>query len=461
MDAGHFYPAIEHCMKSHPILCAAIKDAETEKPSFVRPMHLELKNHVRILAPMAGDSNADEDDAVKQAIIDCHDRFFQHSDGVPHWDVTIVRLASKAKPETRLLVLFSFSHSHGDGTSGLAFHRTFLDGLRRIPQLASDRNRDSVVDTPANSLLPSMENATNLTISWKYLLGVLVAPKLPRFLNDWLGLSPLSPATTKTWLGNSISYTPGDHRTSLEVLTIPSGQVVELLERCREHGARLTALLHQLVVYSLRQALPQYSSSPANPELVATTPLNLRHLIAKWASSADMANAVSAVHELFSPTLEPNESFDVETIWAKARESGSKMATSASTLQNQPVGLLHYVSAFRPFFTDQLGKPRDASYEISNIGSFDPAGTFAKDSECEFVPAVKPGNSWDIDTMFFSQPANVAGATLCYSVVSRKGGDLVICESWQSGVLGVSDETAFAKSILRCIELALGRLLQA
>lgn len=427
----------------------------------MRPKQLDLKNHVRILAPMGDGGNMDDDEIVKHTIIDCHDRFFQHSDMIPPWDVTIVRLTSRARLETRFLVLFSFSHSHGDGTSGLAFHRTFLNGLRQIPQLASNPNSDSTFDSPAISLLPSIEKAANLSISWTYLLGVLIGPKLPRFLNNWLGLSPLSPTTTNTWLGKSISYIPGGYRTSVEVLIIPSSQVAGILERCRANGARLTGLLHQLVVYSLRQTLPKYSSSHAHAELVATTPLNLRHLIANWASNADMANAASAVYELFSPTWETSESFDVEKIWANARESGSKIATAASTLKNQPVGLLHYVSAFRKWFYGQLGKPRDASYEISNLGSFDPANTYAKYSESESTATLKTMNSWDIDTMFFSQPANVTGAALCYSVVSRKLGDLVICESWQSGVLGVSDETAFAKSVLRCIELALQQLLRA
>ena len=50
--------------------------------------------------------------------------------------------------------------------------------------------------------------------------------------------------------------------------------------------------------------------------------------------------------------------------------------------------------------------------------------------------------------MYFSQAASVLESPLNFSVVSRKGGDLVICLTWQMGVLGVADENVFAKDVL-------------
>lgn len=123
-----------------------------------------------------------------------------------------------------------------------------------------------------------------------------------------------------------------------------------------------------------------------------------------------------------------------------------RLADSASTLVDQPIGLLTYLDEFRPWFLDKIGKRRDSSYEISNAVVFDPFSESAEGNG----RAETAGCS--IDRMIFSQPANVTSCPLSFSAVTIKGGEMVLTANWQAGVLGVEDEDAFVEEVLGHIE---------
>ena len=121
-----------------------------------------------------------------------------------------------------------------------------------------------------------------------------------------------------------------------------------------------------------------------------------------------------------------------------AAKMTTQFAASATSLQDQPVGLLAYIRNMRSWTLNQLGKNRDTSYELSNIMSFDPSTGGS---------LVKP---WNIQKAIFSQPANVTGSPIAFNVVSTKGGGLVITATWQPGALGVDEEQLFVKDL--CVD---------
>lgn len=316
-----------------------------------------------------------------------------------------------------------------------------------------------IYESPHHSLLPAFEQAAHLKISWPYLLGAIFSDSLPSFLRTGLGLPSMSLATKNTWLGRPKSHDPAHFHTDLKILVLKSADVNQLLSACRSHEARLTGLLHQLIVRALSQTLqklnPDKHSAPPAYDIVAQIPVNLRHLAKDWASTSDMVMAVSATQQLFPATAQeipPDTARDM--LWSGARDTGIKIGAAASTLTDQPIGLLRYVSDIRSWLTGKLGKSRDYSYELSNIMAFDPEVGAQQKS------AAQGEKGWEVGNLYFSQPANVVGSPLSFSVVSRKGGDLAICLSWQVGVLGVEDEGAFARDVLASIKTQIGDIKQ-
>lgn len=448
-----FFPALRHCIDAHPILSAAIKHADTESPEFTRPEYLDLKRHLRLFdaVTLETESRA-EDEAVKRLLKESHDRFFHTLEATPPWDITVLPFVDGSEAVCKqLLVVFSYSHSHGDGTAGLALHRTFLKGLQRSPPQQSPMGKqDPFYDPPDRPLLPAMESAATLKISWSYLLGPLASTYLPTSLSNLLNLhNSLDLQTPNTWLAQPMSHDPTALRTELEVLTIESASLNRLLILCRKHGARLTGVLHQLILHALREVLPKHDLHHSTPQdIVASTAINLRKLIPGW-TDADMILATSVASELFTATALQQDSSSVETtglhldgVMDAARNTGELLVKATSSLDDQPVGLLRYLRAIRPWCTSQLNGKRSCSYELSNIMTFDPDTVIASASRPEGEKA------WNIGSMYFSQPANVTGPPLSFNIVSRKGGDLVVCLTWQAGVLSVEDESRFAVELL-------------
>jgi hypothetical protein len=146
-------------------------------------------------------------------------------------------------------------------------------------------------------------------------------------------------------------------------------------------------------------------------------------------------------------------------MWVAACNSTSRLAADASTLVNQPVGLLRYLAHFRMWLVNQIGQPHDTSYEVSNLLSFDPFGG-DNDGNATTDPTQNT-RTWDIDRLAFSQPGNPTGSPLSFQVVSRKGGTMIITVTWQIGILGVPDEGGFVKGIADSIKAHISSIASA
>jgi hypothetical protein len=451
-----FIPALKYCIAAHPILSAAIRGEETEAPQFVRPATLDLRNHIEICDPptVGAMSPTDEVHFLKQLTVEKHDQLFQDIEHIPPWKIVVLPLpAQPGTSERRFYILFSFSHSHGDGKSALAFHKTLLKGFE-VGYLTY--NEDPLHRTSSSPLLPPIEEACNLKISLPYLLGPFIATYLPKFISGILNLhASVTPQVPDSWIGTPAVYDPKNFHTGLEIVVIDKETLNAILAACKTYGAKFTGLLHQVIVRAMSQALP--ADTPAG-NFVAETAVDLRHLI-PGLSNDDMALCVSSVYEAFarvdsasSPGGKQSEE-DKEAMWAAARSTTARLAAGISTLANQPIGLLQYLAHFRMWLVNQIGKPHDSSYSISNIVSFDPFN--GNESKNATTHPKQQRMSWDIEMMVFSQPANPTSTPLCFQVVSRKGGAMTITLTWQIGVLGLPDENSFVKGIGEAVKTRL------
>ncbi|KAH0373295.1 hypothetical protein KCU65_g626, partial [Aureobasidium melanogenum] len=424
--------ALKHCIAVHPILSACIIGQETEAPEFARPPVLDLNNHIDILDTP---NLSDEKNLIKLTLAHTNDHVFTSCDEIPPWRITVLPLpAAEQSGPSRYLILLGYYHSHGDGKSGLAFHKTLLSGLKQAQSADCAYDDDPKFASPSTPLLPTLEMAGRLSISWSYLLSPLLGAYLPSFIANPLGIrASATPEADDQWAGNKTFFDPKSYETCLEVISIRHTHVQTILQECRKHNVKFTGLLHQVIVQALSKELPSEKAGC----FVSQTAADLRsHL--NGISNNDMALCPTAYYELFKRTPDDETSKKAGPIsdasWDTARTTTQNLAKCAGTLNDQPVGLLAYLRNMYPWTRGQVGKRRECSYELSNIMSFNP-GPFETEKR------------WNIESMIFSQPANVASGCLNFNVVSRYQGDLTIVISWQAGALDVQDEQLFIEKV--------------
>jgi hypothetical protein len=445
-----FFSALRFCIEAHPLLSTVILNADAETPEFATPRNLDLDKHLEVLD--AGDiGNLAEEEYLEQLFARISDGKFEALDSSPPWKVILASLpCDKSTGAARLLVLFTNYHSHGDGRSGLAFHNSFHRGLEQyISQNHEKRDTiDPIIEAPTTPILPHIEEGGRMTLSWSYLLSPLLGTYLPKSMVSFLGLrdSWLS-SETNIWRGENTRFDPGDHSTGLVLITIDCGNKEKLLQQCRANKTTLTGLLQHLIARALTS--PNGGGITASAFLAGVA-IDMRHLFPDKYSAASMMNCVTGYSELVpSPPLQKKEIWATNSFsefWNACRKTSTSLKLSASTLHNQPIGLLQYIKAFRPWTTSLIGKERDMSFEISNLGSFKP-----EESDLGI----------GMERLLFSQPAKASGSLLDFNAVIVEGGPLVSSVTWQRGMLGVGDdkeEDDFVRKAGWKLEVLLGEI---
>lgn len=134
----------------------------------------------------------------------------------------------------------------------------------------------------------------------------------------------------------------------------------------------------------------------------------------------------------------PCEMFSWDAIQTCFNEIKSATASPA----NQQVGLLKFMDNYEPFFKGKVGKERDHSFEVSNVGVFD-------SDEHRDEGGRKDGVR--VDRILFSQGSNVISPGLVFTVASVRGGDLGIGLTWQEDIVRKGD----AEEVLKELETEL------
>ncbi|VUC21190.1 unnamed protein product [Clonostachys rosea] len=418
-----FYPALSQCVQQEPWLCVVVGDAHTEKAFFERVPTLDFKNHLTILSP--SEKGTDDLTLIQETLEADVDRPL--TKGYPPWRVVIQPLQA---PD-QFLVVFSFSHTIGDGMTGPIFHRTFAQGLNETT--AGTKLAEYQVATSCTKPLPDpFDTPERLPITWSFLLGPLFGEILPKFILDFLGMkASISQNDKGTWTATPIFFNPKTHKTRVRVMEIEAAVLEKALRVAREHEAKLTGLIHPLVARALSKSLPDKNIT----NFVSQTAINMRRSIG--VPSDEMGEFASGCYSK-TPRSEADGPLTPEE-WASAKEITEQFALSASELKNHAIALLRYAPNIRQWMSSKIGKPRDCSIEMSNLGLVDADAA--------------AGSNVVIGKMVFTQPGHVAGPPMTCNTVTLKGGSLMVTMTWQTGALGIEgDEGAFVDGVCAALK---------
>ncbi|KAK4903183.1 Alcohol acetyltransferase [Elasticomyces elasticus] len=433
--------ALKSCIVEHPVLRTVILDVESEAPKLAQQSALNLDDHVRYLE--LNDTRGDGTHTLQALLEHAHNEPLEPWHLRSAWRLYVVPIPSVASMETTQFHLaFTYSHALADGFSGMLFHKTLLRALNSPGDDAFNNEPGFECLDGMKSLLPPLEHADVLPISWSFLLRPLMGELLPGLLVRALGLS--SEKSSDLWTGAekrpTLSPPPQLLHTAVCCRLITNVILERALAACRSHEARLTGLLAVIVARALAAALP--NRGIVKGEYRATLPIDLRRHIPD--AQNGMANYASATHGMVT-VLQEQRQIMIDSDWSMAQELTNALAKASSTLADQPVALLKYLSNFRDWTLRQVSKPAEGSFEVSNAGAFDNAVT-------------PSGAGWTLQDMRFSQSANALGDPFNVNVASTKGGPLAVVLTWWPGMLGVDDEEKLMDEVCDGLEEQLANL---
>ncbi|KAK0932827.1 Alcohol acetyltransferase [Friedmanniomyces endolithicus] len=440
---GQIDRALRQCIVEHPVLGVVIQDVETERPQLYRPSSPLLHEHVRYLETI--DTHEDDAGTVQALLKQVHNEPFAQWHIRPAWRVHILPTTpSGTSQATELNVAFAYSHALADGFSGVLFHQTLLRALNTQNSPPPTNEPGFQVSAEDHHLLPPLEKAATLPISWSFLLRPLFGEFLPTWIVRALGMSSEIP--DGVWTGaqkrppSPTSIQP--IRTAVCCRQIPPAHLERALAGCRSHRARLTGLLAVIIARALARALR--ARGQVRSDFIANLPLDLRRCIPQ--ASHSMANYASGTTETIHILSKQNQDHEspgslTNEDWATARRLTERLSEASNTLADQPVALLKYLSDFRDWTTRQVAKPADSSFELSNVGSFNTS------TSSPLQPHGTTERAWSLRDMVFSQSANALGAPFNVNVASTKDGPLAIVLTWWPGMFGVEDEESIMNDV--------------
>ena len=403
----------------HPILSAIPVDEDKPDTYFARLPEINLRRAVKFVARQQQDFKEDNDGIdgeLDEIIENQHNTNFKEDYGqLPFWRVIVLHPAG---PVSEFVVCFVFHHSLSDGASGLAFHRALLSALNNPDELyATSRTAndpesvDRIVHPPQIPLLPNLEDALPLPLSIFFILKTL-----------WNQL--IASALPSVWTASPIAK-PASTQSRFQSFSMSRDNTQKSLIASRTNSTTLTATAQTLLAATLFEHLPSERYS----RLMGTGAISLRRFMPKDIIDDDsMGTYVSAYKFMhLRTTSKVNHGHDNEIerfSWDEARRVKSAIDAELDKKgHDSVVGLLRYAGDLLAFLNKKVGKERDQSFEVSNIGVFKSA------------PANSGENVWSVGRMVFSQSANVAGPALEASLVTGGDGRLTLGFSWLEGIV--------------------------
>ncbi|KAG2014883.1 hypothetical protein GB937_006341 [Aspergillus fischeri] len=399
---GLIYAAAGDLVRKHRILFAIPVNEGTPNPHFACLPWIDLSRSIAFLersVPLA--SAAEGQDKELDAILEeQHNTDFKTDYGtLPFWRLII--LQSKGRNE--FTASFIYHHAIGDGVSGLAFHNAFRDALEAASSstLPDDKAENIILPDENTSVLPPLEELHPMPIN-------------PR--------QPPSPTTDlKQWTGTFIHIPCKSRWASLYLSPSASNAFVK---ECKETKLSVTSALSSVVAAALFDNLPSTVQA-----LTCIIPVSLRPWLKLPRQAAD--NAIGTYFDATRVQLtradQPSQDPSLVDIWSGARQVSRSINdylcdVSPSGEPYTSVVVFKTIPDVSVVFHSMLGKPRDAAFEVTNVGLFSPAAI--------------PGTSlWKVGSVLLSRSAAVPGAAVTVSVVTGGDGIMALGFSWQEGVV--------------------------
>lgn len=398
------FSALEAVIGVQAPLGLTILDEDTAQPRFARLRSIDLDQAVSFIR-LAGQSEEAQQEEFDQIFAKQHSMSFRRLGQLPVWRVLVIEPEKYDATARGVDVSFVYHHAIGDGGSGQAFHMALLKALDDLPPAAAatagEMQTPYVITPPPLPLLGPLETLVPLPLSFTYLLRTL-------WTRAWF---PRTPPPT-FWCGAPIHIARSGLKTTFRTLSFPAHTVAPVLAACRAEKTTVTALLQVLIARCFFGALPAESTSALSSSIA----VNLRRFMPAPVTDETMGVFVCSVSSKHS-----RAAFGRTSVWELARGCRKELESRVRAgTRNADVGVLRHLSDFEAHFRGRLGKRHEFSFEISNLGVFKGRGAGA--------------GRWNIPTrVVFSQSANVASCPVDFSVISVKGGDLVIALSFQEG----------------------------
>ncbi|EAU32557.1 predicted protein [Aspergillus terreus NIH2624] len=390
----YIYKACETLVGQHPVLSAIPLREDTNKPYWARLPEVDLGHAVQFRQRTVPISETDDHDSeLNEVLQEQHNT--PYTAPHPYWRLCVLTETTESR---RFTAVFVFHHALGDGTSGKVFHLTFLQALRAAASLAPGEAKQTI-PSPDTPLLPSLEEAHPLPLSFGFLASSIWHEVI------WPSRSP------RLWTGSEIRLPLA---TRIRHIVFPESTASAFRKLCRQNGTTVTAALDTLISRALFRHVPAQFT-----QLQTSIPMSLRKLLPDPISDESIGVWVSDIKETFERSALETESFPWNEA-KRARETIEKAVNRGA--KDVSAALLKLLNDLHKYFQGKLGKHRDNSLEVSNIGAVVPA-----DVGNDTIP--------QIGRVVFTQCGSVVGSALETCVVTGGDGCLVWSFCWQEGVV--------------------------
>ncbi|KPM40579.1 hypothetical protein AK830_g6016 [Neonectria ditissima] len=384
------FAAVGDVLRKHRILFAIPVDEDTPGAYFASLPSIDLSRSVKFV--LLRDGAGGEDSQLDAILEDQHNTDFKAEYGtLPFWRLIILQKPGINEFTASLI----YHHAIGDGVAGLAFHTAFRDALDTGSASPDCKIEETIFPDENSSILPPLGELHPLPIN--------PTPSPAAILTEWTGTSIHTPCKSR-W--TSLRLSPATSKA--------------FFQECKSHNQSVTSTLSSLIATTLFVILP-----PTVEALTCIIPVSLRPWLKLPREVAE--GAIGTYFDATRVQLTRADPSSSSTVWPGAervsRSIGDYLANvSPSGEPYTAVAVLENVPDVAAIFSSILGKPRDAAFEVTNVGLF-PAAT-------ENAPL------WQVGKVLLSRSAVVSGAAVTVSVATGGNGSMAIGFSWQEGVLG-------------------------
>ncbi|KAL9108270.1 MAG: hypothetical protein Q9187_008315, partial [Circinaria calcarea] len=423
-----FSSAVCQVVDRHPVLGCGIVGEEGNTPAFTRLEQIALGGVIEFRRIDAA-TDTEYDEKLMQMVKEQHSKRWPDLHLRPGWKLTIAQRSNQGTREKAVDAVFAFHHAIGDGTSGMAFHRSLLKALNNLPSRPISTVPTVIKGPYSGAIVPAVEDLIQLDISWSFLLRQIWETSRP----SWS-----VPASSKPWSAAVVTLPhPDDFRSRVRFISLPRALTRQILSKCRKRETTLTGLLHGIIIAQLSLLVPEARS------FRATTPYSLRP--ATGTSVEEIAVQLSALTTEYAPgtisafragRADPRAA--QQQIWEIARRFRLEMGAELAALpKDNLLGLLPYVRDWHRMWTDQVGKARSSTFEVSNLGSLRAELDSEPNREQNELNRERKDEeiACTVSRLIFSQSGMVAGAAFSFNIASVESGPLTVTLTWQEGVV--------------------------
>ena len=389
LDELLLFSALRKVVQLYAGLGVRVVGEPSQVPSFVRLKSVDL---AKVVSFSDGDN-------LQVTFEDQFQRQFNTAADLPLWRVVVLK---------NNIVCFAWHHCIGDGLSGMAFHRALLGSLQET--ILTDN--ETVVRLPSTTpSMPVLDTAVNISPSWRIIMREmynLVAP------TSWT-------RDGSAWTGNPVTVDV-NLKTHVRIIDFPSQDVTAFLTLCRSNNASLTGALYTLAVSVLSRVI--MSLQNIRERVISFyIPISLRGVAG--IPQDIFCDCVSTLH--FHPPFQPNFS------WTEASKFTAILRSCPKS--GEEVGMLKYLNGnYIGYFQGKLGRKRQGTLELSNLGQFG---------------GVPLGGEWSIGKTAFAQCDSIVGSALKINVIGDPRGGMAITVTWGEDSVEESVAESFVADLQR------------